>query len=650
MTNTPRVHKHPQETPLAVFLWGGQDRFDRRKTILDAFLSRPVYSKSLVTTSTVSRKEAYTRAVLQARDLIELKLKLGWTNATFLDAVHMLDDGVPVIPQFRIFLSNLERGLSDEQKTLWIPKVERFEILGSYSQTELGHGSNVRAIETTATFDQKTDEFIVNSPTRTSTKYWIGAAGVWATHSIVVARLLIRGNDYGIHLFLTQLRDLDRHELMPGVEIYELGPKVFQGMLGMENGALQFHNVRIPRSQMLARNARVERDGSYVAPTNVHDSLGSMVAVRALMAEITAFPLLRAISVAYHYTKFRRQFKKSDQDQETVVFGYASVRYRLLPLLAQAIALVLVGRHVRQEYDAYSRALLQTGDTSQLQDLHLQTVGAKVYATEIAGHGVETCRILCGGHGYSALSGFGRMYANSINAVTYEGDNYVISQQIPRAILKHWKAGTESSTSSLSYLRLLRDSSSRTGLNVVSASEWLELENQRWLLEHRLAILVNQHIKDTEKGLDTSFSVHHLTIAHNDFVYWSGLWKMAGKAPESFRPLLTSVAQVFSLSVLLKAVKDVAGHHLDITSTNRDLLKQAYDSALNQFAPLVGDIIEGFGFTEFELDSALARSDLDPYEALLDGAKNSEMNASRHLWPIIIGATKIWKEVNLAKL
>ena len=104
------------------------------------------------------------------------------------------------------------------------------------------------------------------------------------------------------------------------------------------------------------------------------------------------------------------------------------------------MALTLVGQNIKRAYDAYTVAYLKTGNTSQLEDLHLQTVGAKVYSTEITGHGIETCRIACGGHGYSALSGFGRMYANAINAVTYEGDNYVVGQQVPRAILKHWNA------------------------------------------------------------------------------------------------------------------------------------------------------------------------------------------------------------------
>ena len=100
------------------------------------------------------------------------------------------------------------------------------------------------------------------------------------------------------------------------------------------------------------------------------------------------------------------------------MIDYASVKQRLVPLLAQATALVLVGQNVKRAYDAYTANYLKTGDFSQLEDFHLQTVGAKVYSTEITGHGIETCRIMCGGHGYHALSGFGRLYGNAINAVT----------------------------------------------------------------------------------------------------------------------------------------------------------------------------------------------------------------------------------------
>jgi acyl-CoA oxidase len=70
--------------------------------------------------------------------------------------------------------------------------------LGCYAQTELGHGSDVAKLETTATLDKTTDEFIINSPTITSTKFWPGDLGKFSTHAVVFARLIIDDNDYGV--------------------------------------------------------------------------------------------------------------------------------------------------------------------------------------------------------------------------------------------------------------------------------------------------------------------------------------------------------------------------------------------------------------------------------------------------------------------
>lgn len=436
---TRNISNNVNESSFSEFLWGGKERIRKRKQVLNALTSNPLFAL-YPPTGSLSRKESWTRAVHQARELITISFREKWSTDQFRDAVRMVDGLLPVQPQYRIFLSNLERQMSDEQKAIWVPRAERFEIFGSYSQTELGHGSNLRGIETTATFDKETDEFVINTPSVNATKYWIGSTGIWATHSIVVAKLIIDGKSYGNHLFLTQLRDLKTQQLMPGVEIYELGPKVYQSMVGVDNGALQFHNVRVPRSQMLARNAQVKRDGTYVPPKNMKHSYGSMVTVRAIMAEITGADLLKAVAVGYHYTTFRTQFWKKGESKETTVFDYASVKYRLLPLLAQGTTLVLVGQHVKRTFDKYTETMLKTGDTSGLEDLHLQTVGAKVYATHITVNGIETCRIACGGHGFNALSGFGRMYAMAVNTVTVEGDNYVISQQVPRAILKHYNA------------------------------------------------------------------------------------------------------------------------------------------------------------------------------------------------------------------
>lgn len=554
-------------------------------------------------------------------------------------------------------MSNLERQMSDEQKAIWVPKAERFEIFGSYAQTELGHGSNVRGLETTATFDKDTDEFVVNSPTLSSTKYWIGTTGVWATHSIVVARLIIDGKEYGNHLFLTQIRDLDSQRLMPGCEIYELGPKAFQGMLGTDNGAMQFHHVRVPRSHMLARNAQVLRDGTYIKPQNEKHSYGSMVTVRALMAEITGWDLLKPVAVAYHYTSYRKQFRKnSNQQEETTVIDYASVKQRLVPLLAQASAIVLVGRSIKDAYDAYTAEFLKTGDFSQLEDFHLQTVGSKVYSTEIAGHGVEICRIACGGHGYHGLSGFGRMYAGTINAVTYEGDNYVVGQQVPRAILKHWRNKTEISVPTLSYLTKLRDRQSVTAPKIEREDDWFRSEVQRWALEERLIHLVEQHIEDTDAGRDTSYTCHALTMAHGDFVYWKGFFELLQdleKQHLEFEDPVRSLFNVFALSILQTPHHPSLASALPLSQSQWRSLRLAKTAAVDDLALNFFDqIIDSYGFTEFELDSALARSDKEPYEALFEeGAVRSEMsgNGMSHLWPMMVDTRQLWRKIEEEK-
>jgi len=648
----------PLESPFSLFLWGGKEKFERRKNILRSLGGDPIFSKKSIVLPSIARKDAWTRAAAQARALINLKLRHGWSHTQFQEAIKMTDNMLPVQPQFRIFMSNLDRQMSDEQKAIWIPKAEHFEIFGSYAQTELGHGSNVKGIETTATFDKTTDEFIINSPTLSSTKYWIGTTGVWATHSIVVAKLIIDGRQFGNHLFLTQIRDLETQRLMPGCEIYELGPKAFQGMLGTDNGAMQFHNVRVPRSQMLARNAQVLRDGTYIKPLNQKHSYGSMVTVRALMAEITGWDLLKAVAVAFHYTAFRKQFKKDNaQAEETTVLDYASVKQRLIPLLAQGTALVLVGQNIKREYDEYTATYLKTGDFSKLEDFHLQTVGAKVYSTEITAHGVETCRIACGGHGYHALSGFGRMYANAVNAVTYEGDNYVIAQQVPRAIMKHYRAKTEGSLPTLAYLSRLRDPSlQEMAPKIEQESDWFLAEVQRWAFERRLAHLLMLHIEDIGRGRDTSYSSHALTMAHSDFVYWKGFSELLASLTEnqaSFLEPIASLFKVYSLSILYHPHHTSLAQALPLTSVQLKNLRSAHDAAIENLAEKhLVDIIQAYGFTEYEMDSALARAGRNPYEALFEeGAKLSEMsgNAMSHLWPMMVDTRQMWRRIKEEK-
>jgi acyl-CoA oxidase len=92
--------------------------------------------------------------------------------------------------------------------------------------TELGTGSNVPGIQTTATYDKEKQQFIINTPNLQATKWWIGGAADTATHAVVFARLILEGMDFGPNIFVVQLRDLKDHTLMPGVSIGDCGSKM----------------------------------------------------------------------------------------------------------------------------------------------------------------------------------------------------------------------------------------------------------------------------------------------------------------------------------------------------------------------------------------------------------------------------------------
>ena len=138
--------------------------------------------------------------------------------------------------------------------------VRNMDILGCYAQTEIGHGSDIQGLETTATFDKEKDEFVLNTPTHTATKWWPGDMGRFANFAVLFARCIIEDNDYGILPFMVQIRDRDTHRHMPGVKSGCLGPKF--GYLGKDNGWMTLDHVRIPRDNMFQRFLSVDRDGS----------------------------------------------------------------------------------------------------------------------------------------------------------------------------------------------------------------------------------------------------------------------------------------------------------------------------------------------------------------------------------------------------
>lgn len=93
-----------------------------------------------------------------------------------------------------MFLPTLLHQATAEQQERFFMPAWNLEIIGTYAQTEMGHGTHLRGLETTATYDPETQEFILNSPTVTSIKWWPGGLGKTSNHAIVLAQLITKGN------------------------------------------------------------------------------------------------------------------------------------------------------------------------------------------------------------------------------------------------------------------------------------------------------------------------------------------------------------------------------------------------------------------------------------------------------------------------
>lgn len=171
---------------------------------------------------------------------------------------YLVDDVSPYHLHMTMFATTIREQASDEQHAYWMPKIEAWEIIGAYAQSEMGHGSNVRGLELEAKWDPNTKEFVLHSPTLTASKWWNGTLGRTATHAIVVAQLLlphrlspnneagedadIKYTSQGPHLFIVQIRDSKTHLPLEGIVVGDIGPKY--GYAPMDNAYMLFNSFR----------------------------------------------------------------------------------------------------------------------------------------------------------------------------------------------------------------------------------------------------------------------------------------------------------------------------------------------------------------------------------------------------------------------
>ncbi|MFK7904394.1 MAG: acyl-CoA dehydrogenase family protein [Chitinophagales bacterium] len=299
-----------------------------------------------------------------------------------------------------------------------LKKIGTLEIPGCFAMTENGHGSNVKDIETIASYDKDAQEFVIHTSTPNAFKTYIGNAAVHGQMATVFAQLHTNGEAYGVHAFVVSIRDKDGN-VAEGVRIEDNGLKL--GLNGVDNGKIWFDHVRIPRQNLLNRFADVAEDGTYSSPIasesrRFFTTLGTLVGGRIGVPKAGLSAAKTALTIAIKYALKRRQFGAANA-AETLLLDYRSHQRRLMPLLANAYAHTFALQYLTKRF--------MNKTEEDAREIEALAAGLKSIATWNTTATIQECREACGGQGYIAENRFAALKADSDIFTTFEGDNTV---------------------------------------------------------------------------------------------------------------------------------------------------------------------------------------------------------------------------------
>jgi acyl-CoA oxidase len=619
---------------LANHLLSRDDFLKRQEKIVKILESMPVFSKK--GQSNLSRPERYHLGLARAKALRRLFVKHGWDENDYRMAEYLVDEMSPYHLTMTMFVTSVREQGDEAQRKYWLPKIENFDIIGAYAQTEMGHGSNVRGLELLAKWDPEKKNFILHSPYLTASKWWNGALGRTANHAIVAAQLLLPKDNkagaeyvpYGVHQFIVQIRDMKTHQPLDGIVIGDIGPKY--GYQSMDNGYMLFNNFRIPHFAMLSQYSKVDPDtGRYFKPENPAVVYGSLTFVRAQIIMHSRLILARAVTVAVRYTSIRRQFRDRDaKDQtglETAVLDYPTVQIRILPLLATTFALHYTGEAMFNLYYR-TRQNIEQGDFSALAELHSTSSGLKSLCTTLAADGIETCRRAMGGHGFHGGSGLVQLNADYLSKPTVEGDNWMITQQTASYLVKKMASATKDPFSPPSdsldalyktYLKSQSQSSNTQPNPLNTDADILHaFQTRAAALAHKAYVSRNLQKKSWNSLLS---QLHTLSHAQSYSLLVSSFHAAITSPPRSLSPLTLSILKTLYRLFALYTVSQHSYSFLrfaNISPSALDGLEDRIVGLMAEVRPHAVKLVDAWSVPDYLLDSALGRKDGDVYGRL----------------------------------
>ncbi|MGA9747703.1 MAG: acyl-CoA dehydrogenase [Nocardioides sp.] len=509
-------------------------------------------------------------------------------------------------------------------------------LLGCFAMTESGHGSNVQALGTTATYDADSDELVVHTPDDRARKDYIGGAALHARLAVVFAQLVVGGECHGVHAVVVPLRD-EAGATMPGIRIEDCGRKI--GLNGVDNGRIWFDQVRVPRDALLDRYAQVGADGGYTSEIDNPDRrfftmLGTLVQGRVCVGGAAINASKVAITIAVRYALQRRQFGSPGSGVEELLLDYGMHQRRLLPLLARTYAMHFAQERVAADLHAVFNAgvgsdtdTVGADDEKARRALEARAAGTKALGTWHASRTIQECREACGGAGYLSVNRFDALRADTDVFTTFEGDNTILLQLVAKGLLTDYKDSFED-MDQLGLVRFVATSAVETMLEKTNARSIIErlrdvvpgsrdslddpdlgLQDGAWQLEmlcereeHMLAGVARRLKRGIDDGGDPAevFSscqdhVIGAAWAHVErIVLEAFLDKLEGLDGGPEKDALNQVCDLFALTCI-ESDRGWFLEHNRLSNARSKAVTRRVNLLLRRVRPFAGDLVDALG-------------------------------------------------------
>ncbi|MFF5900147.1 acyl-CoA dehydrogenase [Streptomyces argenteolus] len=311
----------------------------------------------------------------------------------------------------------LERDTGDPALRRTVEALERMDTVGEFLMTELGYGNNSQSLRTQAVYHPVRREFLLSTPDPSAAKYMPPTTfhGIPKT-AVVAARLVSKGDDHGVHLFLVPLST--EEGTLPGITVHELGDRPVNHA---DHALTLFDQVPVPLSHLLTDGTSpLLPDGSYRSSTadNHRRYLGTTtrlrfarLAVGGAAVTCSQAALLIALRHGMHRTTF------AAEGREAPLLSYRTHQKPLVTALARTYAMTfLLQRANRIDRDASG----QDPTAAAMANLF------KGVATTWAERIVSECRQRVGAQGMFSVNRIIDYLVFTHCAITAEGDSQVL--------------------------------------------------------------------------------------------------------------------------------------------------------------------------------------------------------------------------------